>query len=338
MQILQKYILLFVSLLICGLIYAQDTRTDTNLDILHFKNGKIVKGIIIKRELGVVSVQLIDSITNKEKIQAYQQNDIAKITKRNASKDISQKVDTVKAYVEGGGKDIIVKTKKTPTTQSTFSDLPHDLLPEPNQQPVALQPFSLPEKKMVQMPVMMPGPNVTVGEQLADPVDLAELHKAPKPLRKYKGWYRQIKGFRMFIDYGYMLGIGKTKNDRMEFATSLGYQFNPIFYTGIGTGALLSMNKKDHSLPVFINGRINFLDEYTTPYIDVKSGYSVAEGKGFYFSGSAGVSFTKKGKHAFNLGVTYTSQNVKYYEWQKKERVAIREAQHGLGLRFSLEF
>lgn len=338
MQILRKNILLIVCFFICGLLSAQNSKTNKNLDILHFKNGKIVKGIIIKRELGVVSVQLTDSITHKEKIQFYQQNDIAKIIKRDVDKNTLQKGDAVKVYTEGGDKDIIVKSTKSPTTQSTFSDLPRDLLPEPNQQPVALQPVPLPEKKIIQVPVMMPGPNVTVGEQLADPVDLVELHKAPKPLRRYKGWYRQIKGFRMFIDYGYIVGIGKTKNNRMEFATSLGYQFNPIFYTGIGSGGLLSMNKKDHSLPVFINGRMNFLDEYTTPYIDVRTGYSVAEGKGFYFSTSAGVSFTKKGKHAFNLGVTYTSQNVKYYEWQNKERVAIREAQHGLGLRISLEF
>lgn len=332
-------IILFISLFISyGYLSAQNGDAGKNLDVIHLKNGKVIKGIITKQELGVVSIKLTDSISNKDKIQRYQQNDIKKIIRRKVFKDTSLKSDSVKSYAEGGGKDAIVNPKKNPVSHPLTSDMSPDLLPEKSQQPVALKPMVLPEKEIVQAPVMMPGPNVTAGEQLADPVDLVDLHKAPRPLRKYKGWYRQIKGFRMFIDYGYMVGIGKTKNNKMEFATSLGYQFNPIFYTGLGTGGQLSMNDKDHSLPVFINGRMNFLDEYTTPYIDIRTGYSVAEGKGFYFSASAGVSFTKKGKHAFNLGLTYTSQNVKYYEWQNKERVAIREAQHGLGLRLSLEF
>lgn len=124
----------------------------------------------------------------------------------------------------------------------------------------------------------------------------------------------------------------------MEFLSSLGYQFNPLFYLGVGVGGALSLNDKDHSLPMFINGRMNFIDEYTTSYIDVKTGYSVMERKGFYFSTSVGISFTKKGKHAFNLGLIYTSQNVKYYEWNKGVRDVIREAQHRFGLRLGFEF
>lgn len=338
MQIFVKTILGLILLFGCSFLSAQESKNHSDLDVIYMKNGKIVKGIILKRELGVLTIKLTDSITHQEKTQIYQQNDIKKIIRRNLSKEIPQRKDSAKVYVEGGRNDAIGKSKNIPVVQTVSSDMPYDLLPELSRQSVELKSIVVPEKKMVQTPVLMPGPNVTVGEQLADPLDLVELHKAPKPLRKYRGWYRQIQGFRMFVDYGYMIGVGKTKNNRMEFATSLGYQFNPIFYTGIGTGGLLSMNDKDHSLPIFINGRMNFLDEYTTPYIDIKTGYSVAEGRGFYFSSSIGVSFTKKGKHAFNLGLTYTSQNVKYYEWQDKERIAIREAQHGLGMRLSLEF
>lgn len=338
MQAFLKTFLVFILLLSYSLLFAQESKNNRDLDVIYMKSGKIVKGIILKRELGVLSVRLTDSITHQEKTQLYQQNDIAKIIKRDLVKNQLQSNDTTQVYIERNNKSIVGRSKNVSAIQTTSSDMPSDLLPELNQQPVDFKTIVIPDKKMIEAPVMIPGPNVAVGEQLADPVDLVELHKAPKPLRKYRGWYRQIRGFRMFVDYGYMIGIGKTKNKRMEFATSLGYQFNPIFYAGVGTGGLLSLNDKDHSLPVFVNGRMNFLDEYTTPYIDIKTGYSVAEGKGFYFSSSVGVSFTRKGKHAFNLGITYTSQNVKYYEWQNKERIIIREAQQGLGMRLSLEF
>lgn len=58
----------------------------------------------------------------------------------------------------------------------------------------------------------------------------------------------------------------------------------------------LIINKKGSSLPVFINLCINFIDENTTPYWNLSTGDSFAEGKGFYFSTVFGVSFSKKGK------------------------------------------
>lgn len=338
MHIIIKTILLLSLLSSYTSFFSQNAKNERKVDILHMKNGKKIKGIIKKHELGVVTIELTDSLTNKVKTQIYQQNDIAKIEKRSLGKVAKQKNDSLKYSLENGEKGKIIKSKGTSTKKTSSLEIPPELLPDRTKQPIISTPIPLPDEKRIQAPIMMPGTNVTTGEQLSDEVDLVDLHKAPKPLNKYKGWYRQIKGFRMFLDYGYIIGTGKTKNNRMEFATSLGYQFNPIFYTGIGTGGVLSLNDKDHSLPVFINGRINFMDEYTTPYIDIRTGYSVAEGRGYYFSASAGVSFTKKGKHAFNLGLTYSSQNVKYYEWQNRERVAIREAQHGLGLRLSFEF
>lgn len=315
------------------MMYAQEGRL---LDELHLKNGKVVKGIIQKKELGVITIILKDSIANEDKIQMYQQNDISKIISRTKTEQILRS-DSIKPNAETSG--VLPQIKKNVSAKNTpVSDVSRNLLPDEQEQKAALTPTPLPNARLVEAPMPMQGPTVAEGEMLSAPMDPSELNKAPKPRRRYVGWYRQIRGFRMFIDYGYIVGIGNTKNNKMEFATSLGYQFNPIFYVGVGTGGQLSMNEKDHSLPVFLNGHMNFLDEYTTPFIDVRTGYSVAEGKGFYFSASAGVSFTKKGKHAFNLGVTYTSQNVKYYEWQRGERIPIREAQHGLGLRLSLEF
>lgn len=332
-KILRQILVLMFFFLLGQMVYAQEGRL---LDELHLKNGKVVKGIIQKKELGVVTITLMDSIANEEKTQMYQQNDISKIISRTKAEQ-ALRSDSVKSNLETSR--TLPQIKKNVSAKNTpVSDISKDLLPDEQEQKATLTPMPLPNTKLVEVPMPMQGPTVAEGEMLAAPIDPAELNKAPKPRRRYIGWYRQIRGFRMFLDYGYIVGIGNTKNNKMEFATSLGYQFNPIFYVGAGTGGQLSMNDKDHSLPVFINGRMNFLDEYTTPFLDVRTGYSVAEGKGFYFSASAGVSFTKKGKHAFNLGLTYTSQNVKYYEWRKGERIPIREAQHGLGLRASFEF
>ncbi len=179
------------------------------------------------------------------------------------------------------------------------------------------------------------------GTKTGNPDDYFDPFSVPRPKRKEKIWNRQIRGFRGFVDYAYIQGIGSAKNHRMETATSLGFQFNPIFYTGIGLGGNLTLNKKDSSLPVFINSRINFIDDNTTPFLDTKVGYSVAMGRGFYFSTSFGVSFTKHGKRAFNLGLVYSLQNAKFYEWteeEPKERIAVRPTYHGIALKLSYEF
>lgn len=303
-------------------------------DLLYLKNGKIIKGSIQKEELGVVSILVVDTITSQTKLQMYQQSDVSRIVKASRTPYLA---DTLKSGAEHS--NITDQVRKGLSSQKN-SGINKPLELRTNQQNTDINIISkpLPKTELIEIPKIEQAMPIVKGEQLADPADPTELAKAPKPRRRYFDWYRQIRGFRMFIEYGYMVGIGQTKNNKMEILTSLGYQFNPIFYIGAGSGGTLSLNDKDHSLPIFINGRMNFLDEYTTPYIDVKTGYSVLEGRGFYFSASAGVSFTKKGKHAFNLGLTCTSQNVKYYEWEKGTQITIREAQHGLGLRIAFEF
>lgn len=333
-DMLSKVLFVFlISLFSLSLALAQDNSTVSG-DELYLKNGKVIKGSIQKEELGVVSILVVDTITNKTKIQMYQQNDISRIMKTSRPLFV---VDTIKSNTELLRK--MSQVRKNLSAQKG-SDLYNssELRTNEQSQDILVSPMPAPKKDLQEKPVMIQVYPIPEGEQLAAPIDPVELAKAPKPRRRYLNWYRQIRGFRAFIEYGCMLGIGHTKNHKMEVLTSLGFQFNPIFYVGMGTGGALTLNDKDHSLPVFINGRMNFLDEYTTPYLDVKTGYSVLEGRGFYFSASLGVSFTNKGGNAFNLGLTYTSQNVKYYEWNRGERSTVREAQHGLGLRMALEF
>lgn len=45
-----------------------------------------------------------------------------------------------------------------------------------------------------------------------------------------------ITGYRGFVDFGYTVGLGDYGVGRIELTTSHGYQFNPYFFAGIGTG------------------------------------------------------------------------------------------------------
>lgn len=314
------------------------SQVNNTLDEIYLKNGKTVEGIIQKRELGVITVQVFDSVTYKEKVQRYQQADVLKIIHNTLG--IKQEVDKDSTVlgVEKSLNFFSAKVSAPSNNKTTHTEMPESLLADDESSPINSRLEKLPAANIIELPNLPQSGSVSEGEQSAAPIDPSELNTAPRSKRYHTGWYRQIKGFRMFLDYGLMIGVGDTKNNKMEFGTSLGYQFNPIFYIGAGTVGALSLNKKDHSMPVFINGRVNFMDNYITPYLDLRTGYSVLEGKGFYFSSSVGVSFTKRGKEAFNIGLTYTSQNVKYYEWERGVRSVIREAQHGLGLRITFEF
>lgn len=193
----------------------------------------------------------------------------------------------------------------------------------------------------VSAPLMINQPIAISGAKSSDPDDYIDHYAPIRPKRQPRVWTRDIRGFRAFLDYGYVHGVGKEKNYRFEYSGSIGFQFNPIFYTGVGTGYYITLNNKDASMPIFLNPRINFLDEYKTPFLDVKVGYSVREGKGFYFSSSLGMSFTKKGKRAFNLGLFYALQNAKYYGWTGDEppvRKEFKPTYHGIGIRLSYEF
>ena len=225
----------------------------------------------------------------------------------------------------------VVGMPSNPTQSLTPEQSPHEDILRQVQQPGGNIP----------MPVMVDQPVIIDGARAASPDEYFDPFSVPRPKRREKIWNREIKGFRVFIDYAYIHGIGKTKNHRFEYGTSIGYQFNPIFYVGAGTSYTMTLNKKDSSLPIFINPRINFLDDNTTPFWDVKVGYSGAMGKGFYFSTSFGVSIAKQGRSAWNIGLVYSLQKATYYEWSDVEpgkRVAIKPTYHGLALKLTYEF
>lgn len=328
---MQRLIVLIVFLL--GYFIYINAQDVNDQDIIRLKSGKIVRGIILKNELGIVTMKVTDSVTQESKLLQIQRFEISKINKATGSSVM--KTDSISDYKEGNG--VMKNTQQQPDRNILKESNYGSLIPQKTEQTLQSvpQPEShIPLPSFPESTSLSPGQTVGVEDNF-DPFSV------PRPKRQPKLWNRDIRGFRGFIDYSYIQGFGDAKNHRLEWATSLGFQFNPIFYTGIGTAYDLTLNDKDGALPVFINSHINFLDENTTPYWDVRVGYSVAAGKGLYLSTGFGVSFTKKGKRAFNLGIIYSLQKTEFYEWSDKEpptRIKVKDTYHGLALRLSFEF
>ncbi|MDU1892256.1 MAG: hypothetical protein E6767_16350 [Dysgonomonas sp.] len=316
----------------CVALYAQ-TASEKE-DVIQLKNGKSIRGIIVKRQFGTVSIEVIDSLTQKKKTIIFQQREIANIKERVQTTIQS---DTIKVHQEMGivsGQQRNISSKNMPT--ENIQDM---IIPE--QSPLnTLNPIIQPGNQLAE-PVFSE-PVQIQGNMKGSAVDYFDPYSVPRPKRRERIWNRDIRGFRGFVDYAYVQGIGLEKNHRMEYSTSLGFQFNPIFYVGVGTAYSMNLSDKKHaSLPVFLNPRINFIDENTTPFLDLRFGYSVAEGKGIFGSIGSGVSFTRKGKNAFNLGIVYSFQRVSYYRWSEKkptEREKANVNYSGLALRLSFEF
>jgi hypothetical protein len=331
---MHKLLPLFIFIVsFCQISYSQSQDVK---DILHLKNGKVISGMILKQEFGVISIKVAGNNDRGDEIMQVQQYEISKIVKGNRSSSVQS--DTLHILKEGDAN--IQNAQKQPLPdKNILKEQSGNLQPTQIQQQMVLQPVPKPDKP-IPLPEMQGSVSLSPGQSVGGEPEF-DPYSIPRSRRQPKLWNRDIRGFRGFIDYAYIQGIGAAKNHRLEYAMSLGFQFNPIFYTGIGTSYTLTLNKKDRSLPVFINPRLNFLDEYTTPFWDLKLGYSVAEGKGFYFSTGFGVSFTKKGKRAFNLSLIYSLQNAKFYEWSDKEpptRIGVKQTYHGLALKLSYEF
>lgn len=65
------------------------------------------------------------------------------------------------------------------------------------------------------------------------------------------------QGYKGFLDFGFTVGVGSFKEDRIEFSTSHGYQFNPFFYAGVGVGLSYFTDAEEVGLPIFAHIRGN---------------------------------------------------------------------------------
>lgn len=136
---------------------------------------------------------------------------------------------------------------------------------------------------------------------------------------RYKKDYRQnprstLKGYKGFVDFGFIGDINDNDANKVEISTSHGYQFNNYFYVGGGLAASIYTDLDLVTVPFFVDFRANFINKKITPFADIKTGYSVGDIEGLYVTTSVGVRFSLKSKKAINLKLEYNYQQYDYYD------------------------
>lgn len=99
-------------------------------------------------------------------------------------------------------------------------------------------------------------------------------------------------GYKGFIDFGGVIGIGNRGDGAIAVSTTHGYQFNPYFFFGAGIGIEYHMNWETFFIPVFADIKTYFLNKNISPFLGLKAGYSVYDGKGCYINPHIGVTLS----------------------------------------------
>ena len=119
------------------------------------------------------------------------------------------------------------------------------------------------------------------------------------------------EGYKGFVDFGYCLGTGDFKEDRIELSTAHGVQLNPNFFVGGGVAVSYLFDSEVLACPIFVDGRANLFDNSISPFFDFRIGYSVYDVQGFYLNPSFGCRFALKGSGAVHVGIGYSLQKGK---------------------------
>lgn len=159
-----------------------------------------------------------------------------------------------------------------------------------------------------------------------------------KDFNNRKAARNTLKGYKGFIDFGYMGDVSDCGMDNVTLTTSHGYQFNNHIFLGAGLGVDIYTDASAVSVPLFVNFKANFLKTKVTPFVDVKTGYSVGDADGFFSSVGVGARFSLKGKKAISLMLEskyqeYTTLIAGYYYSSEDT-----EAWAGVGFKVGFEF
>ena len=127
-------------------------------------------------------------------------------------------------------------------------------------------------------------------------------------------------GYKGIVELGYQIGTGDYGMDRLKLNIINGYQINPYFSLGFGTGLRYYFDAEAAYIPVFADFRANFIDNKISPYLSLGVGYSFNatndfEGVGFLLNPTVGVSFKVSDKSAMNVGLGYEMQKMKFYDY-----------------------
>lgn len=125
-------------------------------------------------------------------------------------------------------------------------------------------------------------------------------------------------GYKGIVELGYQIGTGDYGMDRLKLNIINGYQINPYFSLGFGTGLRYYFDADAALIPLFADFRANFMDNKISPYLSLGVGYSFDatngfEGVGFLLNPTVGVSFKVSDKSAMNVGLGYEMQKMDFY-------------------------
>lgn len=125
------------------------------------------------------------------------------------------------------------------------------------------------------------------------------------------------QGYRGVVETGFDLGVGDFGMDRFKVNIINGYQINPHFSLGLGTGVRYYLEADAVLIPLFADFRTNFIDNVVSPYLSLGVGYTFdasndLEGVGFLFNPTMGVSFMIADNSSMNVGLGYEMQRMKF--------------------------
>ncbi|WP_016777578.1 hypothetical protein [Anaerophaga thermohalophila] len=125
-------------------------------------------------------------------------------------------------------------------------------------------------------------------------------------------------GYRGIAEVGYGFAVGDYGLDRIMVNFVNGYQLNPHFFFGVGTG-LRYYSEADNAMvvPFFADFRTYFMDRNFSPNIGIGIGYSFEasegfEGLGLLFNPSVGVDFEVGNDLFMNVGMAYEMQRIEF--------------------------
>jgi len=128
------------------------------------------------------------------------------------------------------------------------------------------------------------------------------------------------RGYKAIIETGYGIGLGDNGLGRVNLNIINGYQFNPYFSMGFGTGLRYYFDSQSVLIPFFADFRGYFMNSKKfSPYVSLDIGYSFDatnnfEGVGVLVNPSVGAAYKISDQFILNLGVGYEMQGMKSYE------------------------
>lgn len=307
------------------------------IDVIYFKDGTKVEGTIVYKVPKVnVSISRHNHVYGTDSVYTYPLNLVDRIVKEPENKSLLNSKEEPQTSTAAA---ISSNSSNNPAIQDLIKDRPFEMGLMQHKDKMQFQVTQKPQKTFINEPTFNISTIDTPGEMgIVDPSDPEGLYRK---LREKGIKTRFIaSGLRSITDYQYTHGIGAVKNNRFDFATSIGFQFNPYVYTGLGVSYGLTLNKKESSLPIFLNTKINIMDKQVSPYFNLKAGYSVMDAKGIYVNPGIGISFFgPKGIGAMNLELGYSYQIANYHTWSEatRTRTKINEDFHGISLKASFE-